>query len=141
MAESVRALITNRKDEAYLVIHNYVNPKNTGKWSTVGGLRDETDFDEVACLTREIEEEFGAGALEQMTIGRKISTVRRTHETSGKSVDYHFYQVSFAGDELLPTSPEIIKGAFLPFSALADIKAEGKLFFDVEDSLYAEALR
>lgn len=77
-----------------------------------------------------------------MTVGRKISTVRQVSETSDQGfIDHHFYQVSFAGDELVPISPEVIRGAFFSLANVEAIRHEGKLFFAVEDSLYAEALR
>ncbi len=56
---SSRALIFDRNDRVYLVTHYYLNPKNEGKWSTIGGRRESHDYDDRSCLIREIEEEFG----------------------------------------------------------------------------------
>ena len=138
MKQTARALIINQKKQFYMLVHNYYNPKHKGKWSTVGGLIEEDDISEAACLKREITEEFGQIAAKKMHILSKVSSIRWVDEYDKNNlVLHHFYHVEYRGNELVPNKPdEIIEGRFLNWGELQKLKIQNKLFFGCEDELF-----
>lgn len=89
---SSRALIFRDDHKVYLVIHNYVNPKNYGKWSTVGGRREKNDSSDLECLKREIQEEFGEQLLVGLANFEKAGSFTKKCEINEKdSVTHHFF--------------------------------------------------
>jgi len=131
-----RAIIVNLQREVYLVVHNYVNPRNAGKWSTVGGRRDASDRDDLGCLRREIAEEFGADVLENCRIVSEIGSILKDQ------VRHIFFAVEFFGDTLKPLhTDEVLKGEFMALEAAEELGRVGKLFFGTEYSMAAKAIQ
>ena len=142
MKEAVRALIVNGKSQLYMVVHHYFDPRNHGKWSTVGGRVESGDVSEIACLRREFTEEFGEAVDHQIKILDKVAMLDWKDEfNTGNTVRHHFYHVEFFGDQLVPAQPEeIVEGRFLTMEEIQSLKAEGKLFFGCEDEYGAMIL-
>jgi 8-oxo-dGTP pyrophosphatase MutT (NUDIX family) len=130
MRQTVRAILLNRNNYLLLVQHKERDPKSAGKWATIGGGIDEGESHEIS-LKREIEEEFGRSAGNNIQIGSKLRESRRPDRTD------HFYVVWFDGDDLDPIVPdEILAHRWFKIEEIEGLQ----LFFGFEKELYSLAM-
>ena len=131
MRETVRALVVNNKKEIFFVQHNEQDPKNLGKWSTIGGGLDSGET-YIECLFREIEEEFGYVSAQNIKIGTKLLK----NEYYGR-ID-HFYAAFYKGKNLIPiVTEEIISSQWFTHEEVLKLNT----FFGFEKKLAKEALK
>lgn len=142
---SSRALIFDEKKRTYLVTHNYTNPKNNGKWSTVGGRRETFDATDIDCLRRELTEELGESALDSLRIISKVGEFSTSCELYGiDTVIHHFYYCELLpGKSISPSlnQVELRNGQFFEKEKIKQI-ADSKMFvlgceFDLIEKVYA----
>lgn len=142
---SSRALIIDSKNQVYLVTHNYLNPKNDGKWSTVGGRREPLDSDDRSCLIREIGEEFGEETLRHLDVVEKIGSFTRPCEINEQdTVSHHFFVCRWTGAQALNPSlhqSEIKDGRFFTLAEVEEIAANENFVLGCEARLIRMALQ
>lgn len=132
MRTTVRAVVVDKHQRAFLVQHYESNPNDMGKWATIGGGLDQGDRSHEACLLREISEEFGDEASRQVVIGGKLHVNHRPDRTD------HFYAVTFNGESLEPKAKDEIMN--YGWFTLDEVKAM-KCFFGFEAGLIETALK
>lgn len=133
--QTARALIVRKDRACYLAIHRYRHPKNKGKWSTVGGGIEPEDASLRSGLKRELKEEFGKLACEQMKIGEQV------HFFENKTTAHHFFKVRTTAQELIPIQmDEVFEGRFFSLKELQELREQDRLFFGFEYELYQNLL-
>jgi len=131
MRETVRAIIINNRQQAFLVKHNERNPVDMGKWATVGGGLDQSDKGHESCLLREIGEEFGEHSVFSFKIVTKLFESVRPDRID------HFYLAIFSGHRLEPEArDEILDSGWFSLNEVKHMK----LFFGFEHELIESAL-
>lgn len=143
-ASSSRALIFNGQGQVYLVMHNYKNPKNFGKWSTPGGRRDIDDRNHRDCLYRELEEEFGSQVAQKISIEADLGPHKRICEVdASETVTHHFYYCLWKNSEnLIPRGEdhhEIIEGRFFSVEEALDLAKRHLFVLGCEGPLIEKA--
>lgn len=138
-----RALIFNDKNEVYLVIHNYLNPENNGKWSTPGGRMEDHDQDELTCLKREIAEEFGAESVNRIDFGQKVGVfIKASRFGKQDTVTHHFFYCRLQSGKTISPSKhqsEIIEGRFCTIEDVLKIEKENNFILGCE-AQYIESI-
>lgn len=134
MKQAVRAIIKNEADKYYFVIHNYQNPKNFGKWSTLGGRVEPSDSSLESFLQRELSEEIGA------TDASKIEIIKYLSKINKNKVEHHFFycECECEGLELSELEiDEVLEVKEFTISEIVELKEKSKLFFGEEADLIA----
>jgi 8-oxo-dGTP pyrophosphatase MutT (NUDIX family) len=131
LRETVRAILIDKFNRIFLVQHRELNPNDLGKWSTIGGGIDSQDQSEITCLKREIREEFGEHAVQNMIFGDKLTINRRIDRID------HFFLVKYCGNDLVPQVPdEIMNYGWFSVNEANDLP----LFFGFETDLARAAI-
>lgn len=140
-----RALLFDDDFRVYLVTHDYTNPENQGKWSTIGGLRDPEDASDLACLKRELSEELTFEAAAAIEIGPKLDTFVRECVVEGKDlVAYHFYKCRISSEFGFGKhhhASELLDGRFFDFSEVEEIEKAGQFILGCEANFIRDVLK
>lgn len=141
---SSRALIFDQQDKVYIVTHFYMNPANDGKWSTVGGRREELDKDDLDCLKREIVEEFGQETLDGLEVRHKVGEYKRKCEINNTdTVTHHFYFCRLKpGHSISPSKhqSEVKDGTFVTLEEVLEIERSNNFVLGCEAKFITQAL-
>ncbi len=97
---------------------------------------DSTDTDILFCLRRELSEEFADTVTDDFEIGDKLVEIEKNGTT------HHFFEVRTSLQTLVPSQPEeVLQAGFFPIEEVQDLKRIGKLYFNIEDTLFEKTLQ